>query len=317
MSERPHVSVLLAEVVEALAPRPGGRYVDLTLGAGGHAEAVLEASSPDGLLLGFDRDPVARALASERLARFGARFEAVPARFALVAEELEARGWAGRVDGLVLDAGVSSMQFDTPERGFSFRYDAPLDMRMGDDGPTAAELLDRWDERQLTDVLRRLGEVQKARLVARRMVEARRAGALATTGQLADLCADVLRGPPGRPQRIHPATQVFQALRMAVNDELGELERALAAIPALLAPGGVAAVISFHSLEDRMVKRAFRAASVSALPRGLPVRASELVMDFETLADVTPADDEVAVNPRSRSARLRLLRRRAAQEAGA
>lgn len=311
----PHVSVLLGPVLTMLDVRPGGRYVDLTLGAGGHSEAILEASSPDGQLAGFDRDPRAHAIAAERLARFGDRFVPVHATFAELREKLNALGWT-QVDGILLDAGVSSMQLDEAERGFSFRWDAPLDMRMGQTGMTAAELIDARSEEELIAILREYGEMSGAHRIARRMKEARARGALDRTGQLADLCAELIRREPGR-THIHPATRVFQALRIAVNDELGQLETALAQMPDFLAPGGVAAVISFHSLEDRRVKRAFRD---RVRPRhekhlaGLPLETLDVASEFELLRDVEPDEAECAANPRSRSARLRGIRRRMTEE---
>lgn len=312
----PHISVLLTPTLEALRPRPGGRYVDLTLGAGGHSEAILQASSPTGALIGVDRDPRALALASERLAPFGERFEAVRARFAEFPTVLRERGWT-QVDGILLDAGVSSMQLDEAERGFSFRFDAPLDMRMSQEGPTAAELIDELSEDELIQILREYGEMSGAHRVARRMKEWRARGELDTTAQLRALCEQAIRTPPGR-SKINPATLVFQALRIAVNDELRELETALAAMPEFLAPGGTAAVISFHSLEDRRVKRAFRDIVRPAQPkhlRHLPIAVEEASSGFELLRDVGPTEEEAQENPRARSARLRCLRRLDAEDA--
>lgn len=306
----PHIPVLLTPTLQALRPRPGGRYVDLTLGAGGHSEAILQASSPTGALIGVDRDPRALALASGRLAPFGARFEAVHARFAEFPSVLRERGWT-QVDGILLDAGVSSMQLDEAERGFSFRFDAPLDMRMSQEGPTAAELIDTLSEDELIRILREYGEMSGAHRVARRMKEWRARGELDTTSQLRALCEQAIRTPPGR-AKINPATLVFQALRIAVNDELRELEDALAAMPEFLAPGGTAAVISFHSLEDRRVKRAFRDIVRPAQPkhlRHLPIAVEETAPPFELLRDVGPTEEEASENPRARSARLRCLRR--------
>ena len=307
----PHVSVMLAPVLAMLQVRPGGRYVDLTLGAGGHSEAILEASSPGGVLVGFDRDPRAHEIAGARLARFGDRFVPVRATFDEVGARLAEMGW-GEVDGILLDAGVSSMQLDEAERGFSFRFDAPLDMRMGQEGVSAGDLIDRMDEDALTQILREYGEMPGAHRVARALKTDRAKGLLQTTGELASLCARVIRKEAGRSQT-HPATRVFQALRIAVNDELGQLDRALEQIPGLLAPGGVAAVISFHSLEDRRVKRAFRDRVRPKYDRalaGLPMDASSSGSDFVLLKDVEPDAQECEMNPRARSARLRGIRRR-------
>lgn len=306
----PHISVLLQPVLDALSPRDGGRYVDLTLGAGGHSEAILEACGPTGQLVGVDRDPRALQLAGERLARFGDRFIPVKSTFADFPQVLRAMGW-DHVDGILLDAGVSSMQLDEAERGFSFRFDAPLDMRMGQEGMTAAELVDTMDELALTLLLREYGEMSGAHRVARRMLEARAEGRLNTTTDLRVICEQTIRRDPKR-NAINPATRVFQALRIAVNDELGQLDRALAAMPEFLAPGGTAAVISFHSLEDRRVKRAFRDVAKPKANRAfadLPMHSEDVDSGFDLLRDVGPTDEECEVNPRSRSARLRCLRR--------
>lgn len=311
----PHVSVLLEPTLAMLDPRPGGRYVDLTLGAGGHSEAILEASAPSGMLLGIDRDPRALGIARERLQRFGDRFTPVRSTFAEFPRVLEAQGWT-EVDGILLDAGVSSMQLDEAERGFSFRFDAPLDMRMSQEGQTAAELVDALSEEELVQLLREYGEMSGAHRVARRMKEWRAKGELETTGQLRELCEQTIRKAPGRSQK-NPATLVFQALRIAVNDELRQLETALEAMPQFLAPGGVAAVISFHSLEDRRVKRAFRNIVRPAVPKhlqDLPVNIEKGEETFALIKDVGPSDEEALQNPRARSARLRGLRRLAVEE---
>lgn len=305
-----HISVLLEPVLKAMNPRAGGRYVDLTLGAGGHSEAILHASSPSGELLGIDRDPRAHAMAAERLAVFGDRFHPVRATFAEFPRVLREHGWT-QVDGILLDAGVSSMQLDEAERGFSFRFDAPLDMRMGQDGQTAAEYIDASSEETLIQILREYGEMSGAHRIARRMKEWRAKGELDTTTQLRVLCEQTVRKESGR-SKIHPATRVFQALRIAVNDELRQLETALEAMPAFLAPGGVAAVISFHSLEDRRVKRAFREIVRPSTPKHLAHLPMDLEADrpdFELLRDVGPTEEEASENPRARSARLRCLRR--------
>lgn len=310
-----HISVLLEPVLDAIAPHPAGKYLDLTLGAGGHSEGLLQRSAPSGQVLGVDRDPDALALARTRLASFGDRFDAVHADFASFPDVLRAKGWT-HVDGIVLDAGVSSMQLDQAERGFSFRFDAPLDMRMRHDGQTAAELIDALDENELIDVLKTYGEVRGARRVVQEMKRAREEGLLQTTTHLRELCEQHAH-PSEKRRKVHPATRVFQALRIAVNDELRQLEVALAAMPEFLAPGGTAAVISFHSLEDRRVKRAFRDIAQPRIPkhlRDLPMAPSTQQSGFRLLKDRAPSAEEIARNPRARSARLRCLRRLDATE---
>lgn len=312
----PHVSVMLSSVLQAIDPRPEGRYLDLTLGAGGHSEGLLERSAPTGQVLGVDRDPDAIALAQERLARFGDRFVAVHADFASFPHLLREHGW-DTVDGIVLDAGVSSMQLDQAERGFSFRFEAPLDMRMRHDGQTAAELIDALSEQELVEILQTYGEVRGARRIAQQMKLARENDALHTTTELRELCEQHAH-PSEKRRNVHPATRIFQALRIAVNDELRQLEQALAAMPHVLAPGGTAAVISFHSLEDRRVKQAFRAIAQPQTPkhlRDLPLGPQEHRSDFLLLKDIATSDEEIRANPRARSARLRCLRRLPASEA--
>jgi 16S rRNA (cytosine1402-N4)-methyltransferase len=282
--------------VDLLDPREGRVIVDGTLGGGGHSEALLERGAT---VVGIDRDPSARAAAQARLARFGDRFRAVAGRFGDVAHLVD-----GPVDGLLLDLGVSSPQFDTAARGFSFQHDGPLDMRMGDDGETAAELIARVSERELADLIYGLGEERMSRPIAREL----KARLPKTTFEAVEAVKSAVPRKAW-PKEIHVATRTFQALRLAVNDELGELDRALAALPAVLKPGGRAAIISFHSLEDRRVKQAFRALCGEApddLPRGLPV-VREQKADFVALTKkpLTASDEEVANNPRARSAKLR------------
>jgi 16S rRNA (cytosine1402-N4)-methyltransferase len=307
-----HRPVLLAEVVALLRPRAGGRYVDCTVGAGGHAAALLEASSPDGRLLGIDADPDALRLAGERLQRFGDRVRLVHASFrdlqALLSET--AFGAVDAVDGVLFDLGVSSMQLERAARGFSFQVEGPLDMRM-DPGTvrTAAELVNELPEAALAELIARYGEERWARRIARAIVERRRRAPLRTTTELAAVVASAVPGGRhGAGGRIHPATRTFQALRIAVNDELQALEEALPAAIEALVPGGRVVVIAFHSLEDRIVKRAFaRAAGRCVCPPGLPVcrcgaRAQVRIL---TPKPITPGATERAANPRSRSARLR------------
>lgn len=302
-----HRPVMLAEVIGALAPRSGGLYVDGTLGAGGHAAAILEASWPDGCLLGLDRDPAALALAGQALSRFGERVSLIRSTFDRLPEQLAARGLPG-ADGLLLDLGVSSMQLDQAARGFAFRHDAPLDMRMAPEGETAAELLARLEERELAGILARLGEEPFAGRIARALVKARQAAPIASTGQLARLVEEALPAAVRRQRAIHPATQTFQALRLHLNDELGQLERFLAAAPRLLRPGGRLAVISYHSLEDRRVKKALAAyAHPCTCPPRLPRCQCGRQPLFAPLHKkaLRPTPQEVADNPRARSARLR------------
>jgi 16S rRNA (cytosine1402-N4)-methyltransferase len=286
----PHVTVLRDEVVRALAPREGGLYLDATLGAGGHTEAILEI--PGTRVIGLDRDPVALALAGARLAPFGERITLIHGRFSTVREQLAALGIAG-VDGLVADLGVSSMQLDDAARGMSFRAEGPLDMRMdGSSGETALDLVDRLDDDELADVIYRYGEERRSRRVARCIKQARAQGELHTS---LDLRRAVVRAVgPARIGGVDPATRTFQALRIAVNGELSELEQLLADLPFVLKIGGIAAIIAFHSLEDRLVKRALRDRS---LFRAL------------TKKPQVPSDAEMNENPRSRSAKLRTAER--------
>lgn len=306
-----HRPVMLAEVLGALMPRPRGYYVDATLGAGGHAAAILEASAPDGHLLGLDRDPLALELAGQVLSPFGERVSLIRSTFDRLPEHLAARGLKG-VDGLLLDLGVSSMQLDQAGRGFAFRHDAPLDMRMGPEGTSAAELLASLDEDEMARIFTRLGEEPMARRIARALVQARQEAPIASTGRLASLVEQALPAALRRRRQIHPATQVFQALRLYINDELGQLERFLAAAPALLNPGGRLAIISYHSLEDRRVKKALagyyqRCTCPPRLPRCQCGRLP-LFTPLHKKA-LRPGAGEVADNPRARSARLRAAAR--------
>ena len=303
MSAAPHITVLLKEAVEALAIKPDGVYVDGTFGRGGHSRAVLARLGPNGKLMAFDRDPVAVA-AGEALK--DPRFELVHAPFSDFAEALAERG-IEHVDGVLLDLGVSSPQLDEAERGMSFRFDAPLDMRMDTTrGMTAAEWLAEASVADITRVLREYGEERFAYEIAKALIAARTGGAIATTGQLAALVEKtVWTREPGQ----HPATRTFQALRICVNQELEELSLVLPQVVAALAPGGRLVVISFHSLEDRIVKRFMRDASrPPQLPARLPVRAADMPKPKLALIGkaVRPSDAEVSVNPRSRSAVMRI-----------
>lgn len=308
MSATPHITVLLKEAVEALAIKPAGIYVDGTFGRGGHSRAVLAQLGPEGRLIAFDRDPVAVAAGREIK---DPRFELVHAPFSDFAEALAERG-VEKVDGVLLDLGVSSPQLDEAERGMSFRFDAPLDMRMDTTrGLTAAEWLAEAPVAEITRVLREYGEERFAYEIAKAIAVARTGGAVATTGQLAALVEKTVRTrEPGQ----HPATRTFQALRICVNQELEELSLVLPQVVAALAPGGRLVVISFHSLEDRIVKRFMRDASrPPQLPARLPVRAADLPKPKLALVGkpVWPSDDEVAANPRSRSAVMRVAERAA------
>lgn len=296
-----HQTVLCEETVALIEPLEGRVIVDGTVGAGGHAEALLLGGARR--VFGIDRDPLALEAAASRLARFGDRFVPVPGHFgdlvALIPE---------RVDGLVLDLGVSSPQLDVPERGFSFMNDGPLDMRMSSTGETAAELIARLSEKELADLLFRCADEGHSRGIAREL----KARAPKRTSEAVEA---VKAGVPRRawPQGHHVATRTFQALRMAVNDELGQLGRALASLPQSLKVGGRAAIISFHSAEDRVVKRAFRAlcgAPPEQAPRGLPVAPAQRA-DFRALTrkPIVASETESRENPRSRSAKLRGVER--------
>ena len=305
-----HVTVLLSEAVDALAIRPDGVYVDGTFGRGGHSRAILAALGPAGRLIAFDRDPsaieVGREIADPRLTL-------VHAPFSSFADELDGLG-VSRVDGVLLDLGVSSPQLDEPERGMSFRFDAPLDMRMDTSrGQTVAQWLADASVAQITEVLRDYGEERFAHAIAKAIAAARTGGVVATTRQLAAIVEKAVRTrEPGQ----HPATRSFQALRIFINQELEELSLILPDTVARLKPGGRLVVISFHSLEDRIVKRFMRDESrPPQLPSRLPVRAADLPKPRLVLVGkaVRPGDAEVATNPRARSAVMRVAERTEAQ----
>jgi len=309
---RQHIPVLLREVVEALAVRPGGRYVDCTLGAGGHAEAILEAASPDGELLGIDLDPEALAAARQRLARFsasggGERVTFVEGNFSQVGDLCRERGFAP-VQGILFDLGLSSLQLEEESRGFSFQREGPLDMRFSPRQElTAADIVNTYSEENLADLLWRYGEERRSRRIARRLIEER---PFRTTTQLAKAVEQAV----GRRARgvIHPATRTFQALRIAVNQELLHLETALIQAHGLLGFGSRLVVISYHSLEDRIVKGFLRReARDCACPPGvlICVCGHRATLRLVARGVVRPSAAEVAANPRARSARLRVAER--------
>ena len=301
-----HAPVLLQEMLEALAPRNGAHYIDGTFGGGGYSRAILD--SADCRVLGIDRDPDAIARGAELVARYAGRLTLVEGRFSQMDSLLENAGETGS-DGVVLDLGVSSFQLDQAERGFSFRADGPLDMRMGRDGASAADLVNNADEDMLIDIVGTLGEERFARRVARAIIAAR---PISRTSELAAAVARAL-GPAAVRQPIHPATRTFQGLRLYVNDELGELQTGLTAAERVLRPQGRLAVVAFHSLEDRIVKR-FLAERSSAAPQGsrhAPERRDHRAQTFRLFGSRPrmPSAAEIARNPRSRSARLRAAER--------
>lgn len=301
----PHIPVLLAAVVDGLALRPGAEIIDGTLGAGGHAEALLDASGPHGRLLGFDRDAAALEVARARLARFGDRCRTAHASYARMGALAPQLGFPA-VDAILLDLGLSSMQLDDPARGFAFRTDGPLDMRFDTVGgqPTAADLVNTLPEAELANLIFRYGEERHSRRIARALVGAR---PITTTRALAEVVEAAV--PGGRSEKIHPATRTFQALRIATNDELGELERALPQAVDLLKPGGRLAVISFHSLEDRITKQFMKREATDCLcppEQILCACGHKAVLRLVTRKPIEAAGEETAANPRARSARLRI-----------
>ena len=299
-----HKPVLYQEIIHALQPRSSGRYVDGTLGAGGHARGILEACAPDGLLLGLDVDPQALALARETLAPYEKRIRLVQASHITLSEQLIAAKWDS-VDGIVLDLGASSMQFDNAERGFSFMQDGPLDMRFGPQAlMSAEEIVNTFDERELADIIYRYGEDRDSRKIAKAIVMNR---PLRTTRELV---AVIEKASPRRGDKLHPATQTFQALRIAVNDELAAVEKTLPQAVAALRSGGRCAVISFHSLEDRIVKEYFREQSKDLInppyERIYEVERKALVQ-LVNKKPILPSEEEIKENPRARSSKLRVI----------
>lgn len=303
-----HVPVLGRQAIEMLQIRAGGIYVDATFGAGGYSQAILETAGTR--VIGIDRDRTAVASGFDLVEQSGGRLTMVEDRFSNLAEICAGAGFQ-TIDGVVMDVGVSSMQLDEAGRGFSFRFDGPLDMRMGHDGPTAADVIAKASESELADIIYVFGEERHSRKLARAIVAARKEAPIASTRVLADIVGRVVRAKPGD---IHPATRTFQALRIFVNEELDELRLALAAAERVLKPGGRLVVVSFHSLEDRIVKTFLNERSkAGGGSRHLP----ELVrpapsFHLLTRRPVTPAEDELSANPRARSAKLRAAERTAA-----
>ncbi|HEX7922818.1 MAG TPA: 16S rRNA (cytosine(1402)-N(4))-methyltransferase RsmH [Bradyrhizobium sp.] len=307
MSERAprHISVLGREAVGYLEPRAGGIYVDATFGAGGYSRMILDVAGAR--VIGIDRDRTAITGGFDLVDGADGRLTLVEDRFSSLAEVCASQG-ADQVDGVVMDVGVSSMQLDQAERGFSFRLGGPLDMRMAQSGPTAADVVATASEKQLADIIYIFGEERHSRGVARAIVAARKDAPITTTDALADIVGTVVRA---KPNEIHPATRTFQALRIFVNEELDELYLALAAAERVLKPGGRLAVVSFHSLEDRIVKNFLtERGKVSGGSRHLPeVAQSAPSFQILTKRPVTPGEAEISANPRARSAKLRAAER--------
>ncbi len=298
------------EVLDLLAVRSGGRYIDATLGAGGHAEGILERSAPDGLLLGIDRDREALAEAGRRLAPFGSRVLAVHGNFADIGRIAREAGWEA-VDGILVDLGFSSMQIDDPSRGFAFRMEGALDMRMDRNQPVSAmEVVNGYPEAELVRIFREYGEERHARRVAGAIAAERRRGPIDTTARLAEVVVRTVGRPPG--SRIHPATRVFQALRMEVNDELQNIARGLPQAVSLLCAGGKLAILSYHSVEDRLVKETLRRLTGKCLCRPdapVCVCGARREVVKVTKRPVEPGPAEIGRNRRSRSAKLRVVER--------
>ncbi len=312
-----HIPVLLKETLEALALRPGGRYIDGTLGGGSHSEAILEASQPDSHLLGLDRDPDAITRCKARLSKYGDRFTCVHADFASMKSVAEANGF-DKVDGILLDLGVSSFQFDEPERGFSFMNDGPLDMRMDpSQGMTAAELLqslgDDW--RKLASILGTFGEEPQAARIAKVVIAEQDKSPIKTTQRLAEIIEKAVGGRRGSPR--HPATRAFQAIRIMINAETEQASAGIEAALSLLADNGRLAVITFHSIEDRITKQTLAEHAgkmVSLQQGGEEWVGQEPAVERIHRRPITPSEEELFTNPRSRSAKLRVVQRLATQD---
>ncbi len=310
-SQRPHIPVLLGQVIDSLSPSSGEVFVDGTFGAGGYTRAILETG--DCAVIAIDRDPDAIERGQEMKQEFGQRLSLVQGCFSEIAEILAKLGHE-RVDGIVLDLGVSSMQLDQAERGFSFMRDGPLDMRMARQGTSAADIINEFDEQELAQIIAVYGEEKKARSIARAITRQRKKASITRTRELADIVAAVFGGArfSKGEKRAHPATRTFQALRIFLNDELGELMRVLAASEAMLAPGGRLSIVTFHSLEDRIVKKYFavRTGRVGQPSRHLPLgeRPENSFVELQNRRQA-PTAEEIAINPRARSARLRTVGR--------
>ncbi|MBY0531977.1 MAG: 16S rRNA (cytosine(1402)-N(4))-methyltransferase RsmH [Xanthobacteraceae bacterium] len=300
-----HLPVMLREVVSSLKPKDGGKYIDATFGAGGHSRELLAAANCK--VLGFDRDPRTVAQSSLLVSGYGGRLTVVEANFSEMLEIAPRHGF-DQVDGILFDFGVSSMQLDEAARGFSFRFDGPLDMRMSARGLSAADIVNQYDERTLARIISALGEEKKAKFVARAIVEARKEKEIATTGELAGIVREAIFSKPGD---IDPATRTFQALRIYVNDELGEIAKGLLAAEQLLKAGGVLAAISFHSLEDRLVKTFITSRSQApAISRHTPeTKAAPSSFKAAQRKALVASEKEVKMNPRARSAKLRIAER--------
>ncbi|WNS77073.1 16S rRNA (cytosine(1402)-N(4))-methyltransferase RsmH [Bacillus sp. DTU_2020_1000418_1_SI_GHA_SEK_038] len=303
-----HTTVLLKETVDGLDIHPEGVYVDCTLGGAGHSELILSKLSGNGKLYAFDQDDTAILHAKEKLSKYGDRITIIKSNFEHLQAELEKLG-VHQVDGVLYDLGVSSPQLDTPERGFSYHHDAPLDMRMDMDADFSAyDVVNHWSYGDLVRIFFKYGEEKFSKQIARKIEAAREIAPIATTGQLVELIKDAIPAPARR-KGGHPAKRVFQAIRIAVNDELGVFERSLQQAIDILKPGGRISVITFHSLEDRICKVSFKAASDTPnLPPGLPIIPDEYkpVIKLITRKPITPSDDELEINNRARSAKLRI-----------
>lgn len=306
-----HDPVMVPQVLEAMRPHAGGLYCDGTAGRGGHAQAILEASEPDGRLIALDRDLSAVDAVRQRLAPFGSRATVVHGRFGALRGVLEDRG-LGLLDGLLVDLGVSLPQLQQPTRGMSFQLDGPIDMRMDQSsGETARDVIERLSEEELAETIREYGEERRARAVAKALKVALRRGELLNTLDLARVIRRAVgRSRAGRTGKVDAATRTFQALRILVNDELGELETLIEELPDLLAEGGRAAFISFHSLEDRAVKHGLRRWSkCRCAPRAMRCDCGGALLSVLTRKPIMPEVDEISSNPRSRSAKLRAAER--------
>jgi len=303
-----HTTVLLEETVDGLNIKPDGTYVDCTLGGAGHSELILSKLSEKGKLYAFDQDDVAIANAKEKLASYGDRLTIIKSNFLYLQEELEKLG-VTEVDGVLYDLGVSSPQLDTPERGFSYHHDAPLDMRMDQDAPLSAyDVINEWPYEKLVKIFFQYGEEKFSKQIARKIEAARENKPIESTGELVELIKDAIPAPARR-KGGHPAKRVFQAVRIAVNDELGVFEKSLEQAIDLIAVGGRISVITFHSLEDRICKVTFKKASETPqLPHGLPIIPEEFQpkLKLVTRKPILPSDDELEFNNRARSAKLRI-----------